>query len=227
MILCKDVQVSTMLGRMAKTAKLAGIKDADPGLMGLRSGTFKSASVKPDNGGYDIECLATSDNVDCEREVVVPDGLDWGPLNTYKAIYGEHTYGTRNAVATLRWVTRSTSPNGFRMRVRMLPDWYSDDIPRYKMLAERGALGMSIGFYAVDRSAPTPEEKRRYPGAESIVRKASVFECSLTPCPANMSCSGAAVYADDSKSAVLHELVAKGLLPDAYAPKHRRLLLLT
>lgn len=233
MILCRDMKADEMRDRLVRAAHKFIGPDVQPDAIGTVGRAFKAATAKPDNGGWDIEGVATTDDVDCENEVVLPGGLDWGPLNAYKTLYGDHIYGVRTAVATLRWVARSSSPNGFRIRARMLPDEFSEDIPRYRILAERGALGYSIGFFATDRGTLTPDEAKRYPRAKSIVRKAAVFECSLTSCPCNLACAGASVYADDSKASVLADLVAKSLLPGRFgslwdvAPPPRRVVVLT
>jgi len=201
--------------RLAKSADVVGVKGSDMGILGR---AFKAVTAKKENDGWEIEGIATTDDVDCDREVVLPDGLDWSTMNAYKVLYGDHSYGSRYAVGVLRWVSRSMSPNGWKLRARLLPETYSEEIGRTRMLAEAGVLGMSIGFMVRSRSEPTPEEARKYPGAESIVRGAEVFEVSFTTMPCNLACAGNSVYVDDSKSAGLYELVAKGRLDKRFAP---------
>lgn len=208
--------------RLRKSARKCGIEGDAIGILGR---AFKSVAVKQENSGYEIDGVATTDDVDCDREVVLPDGLRWDAVAKYKALYVDHMYGTKHAVAVYRYTSRTTSPNGWRLRARMLPDEYSDEVARVRMLAEHGALGLSIGFLATDRGAPTADEKRRYPAAESIVRKAEVFEVSYTSMPCNMACTGSVVYADDSKSAKVGELVRKGIIsPESWVPKPRRIV---
>lgn len=216
-----DIKRDGLLFRLRKVANERGVDGEGVGMIGR---AFKSVAVKQENAGFEIEGIATTDDVDCDREVVLPDALDWYTMGKYKALYADHMYGSRHAVAVYRWAARTKTPNGWRIRARLLPDDYSEEIPRMRTLAEHGALGWSIGFMARERGAPTDAERRSYPGAESIVRKAEVFEVSLTPMPCNLACMGVSVYADDSKAASVGDLVRKGLLPASFAQARRRII---
>lgn len=194
--------------------------DAAPDTVGMVGRFAKSAAaIVRDGKRIEIEGIATTSHVDADEEVVLPDGIDWDAFKSYQTLYLDHIYGARTAVAKLRYVTRhkSGSVDGWRLRAMLLPDDYSEEVKRVRMLAEAGMLGMSIGFIAADRGALTADEKRLYPKARSIVRKARVFEVSYTTMPCNLACAADRVYVDDEKAAGVRELVTKGLLPASYA----------
>lgn len=209
MILGREVS-NEIRESLAKRAKARGM-DGDVGMFGVR---FTKIEVKSEQKGYELDGVATSDMVDCDDEVVLPDGVMWDKLNKYKTLYVDHQYGVRHAAATLRNVVRKE--NRWRVQARLLPDDYSEDIPRLRVLASEGMLGMSIGFLALDRSAPTPEERKRYPGCESVIRKADVFEVSFTAMPCNLSCRASLASVSPETAGKVMELVAKGMLPEAY-----------
>lgn len=207
----------------------------DPTMIGVRAstGTLGIKQTK-DAGGpaWLLDGIATTGSIDQDEEVVLPGGGDWslfGPQGRYKALYSDHFYGSSSVVATVREVKRMTGKaDGWRIIAQFMPDDFGDHVVQAKMLAERGALGLSIGFMATDRSGPTPGEKAMYPGARSIVRAWKVFEVSTTPMPCNLDCGANALYVDDSKATAVAELVTKGLAPEwagkRFAPKRKRLV---
>lgn len=208
-----NADIAAIRAGMALRAKRLKLVDGDMGI----AGSDGSPVVHQQQGGTDIEFIATTDDVDSADEVVLPDGIDWTPLRTYKAIYGDHNYGMASIVAKFRSVVRIARPNGWKIRATLMPLHYSDDVPRVLELARAGVLGASIGFVSQERSKPTPEEKARYPLAKFVIRKLQVFEVSLTAMPCNLACQATALYVDDSKATRVMELVRKGLLPMNYA----------
>lgn len=197
-------------------ARIPGAED-----VGVVGSYLKAAKSIEENGGYEIEGIATTDDVDCDDEVVMPDGLDWKAFESYKAVYLDHMYGTRYAAGVRRWVKRVG--NGWLLRTRLLKE--CEESPKLLELAREGALGLSIGFVPNDRGQPTDAERKRYPRALSVVRSASVFEVSFTSMPCNMRCQTTGVYVDDSKAATLREMVVKGIIPEAWSLRKRRLML--
>lgn len=210
--------------------RLGEIEESGIGVRWLPA-TFTQKDI--DGGRTEIEGIATCDAVDCDDEVVLPDGLDWSVLERFKGLYVDHLYGVEHVVATLRRVSRVREPNGWKVHAVLLPDDYSADIRRVKELASRGALGLSIGFQAIDRGAPTDEERRLYPRAMSIVRRARVFEVSYTPMPCNVLCATTGVYVSESRAADAAALVRKGYAPPWFSPllergrQARRMVVLT
>jgi hypothetical protein len=216
--------------RMSDTCKRHGlaIDTAKAGMMGVS--LSDDSSIIAQNQGIEIEGLATYSTVDCDDEVVLADGLNFAAFDTYKAIYLDHAYSTRNVVATLRWIRPvkgiDGTVKGWRMRARLMPTDRFEDAARVLELAKAGALGFSIGFAPTDRGALTPAEQKMYPAARTITRKADVFEVSATPMPCNMSCAGVSVVADEGKAARLQSLVTKGMAwakpaLDYYRPEKR------
>lgn len=200
---------------MAETCRKHGlnIDVSKAGILGVSLG--KDTRVIEDRGGYEIEGLATYSNLDCDDEVVLSNGLDFSLFLRYKAIYNDHNYGTRNVVATLRRMNPvkgiGNDVVGWKIRTRLIDTDRFDDSARVLELTRHGAMGFSIGFVPIDRSAPTAEERKKYPGANLITRQAAVFEVSATPMPCNMSCAGVEVVADEGKAARLQSMVTKGM----------------
>jgi hypothetical protein len=208
-------ELSKAVTQLAARARERLGNDVDTTAIGVRWHRFDCKQVEV-NSGTEIEGIATTDSIDCDDEVVLPSGVDWSVMrSSYKAMYADHMYGVENIVATLRNVNEAVAPDGsvgWKVRARMMPDAYSPRVTQVKELAARGAVGLSIGFVAIDRGKPTREESELYPGARSIVRKARVFEVSFTAMPCNLSCSGVAVV-DEGKASVMRELVRKGQAP--------------
>lgn len=221
--------VAAVRAKMAALAskRVGGV--VDPEAVG-RVGRFcKAADLIPEANGWIVEGVATTDDVDSDDEVVVPSGIDWKILDSFKTLYLEHVMDFGAAVATLRYVKRfpdkSTNPRGWVLRARMLPEDSEPAVTKLLAMIREGAMGFSIGFLADDRGRLTPEEQKRYPNAKSIVRKCRVFECSFTTHPCNLSARVNGLYVDDSKAAQVLSLVRKGVLPAeygrAYTPSER------
>jgi hypothetical protein len=179
----------------------------DPTMIGVKMshGTLGVKQTR-DAGGeaWLLDGIATTGSVDQDEEVVVPGGGDWslfGPTGRYKSLYSDHFYGSSSVVATVREVKRMAGRvDGWRIIAQFMPDDFGEHVVQAKMLAERGALGLSIGFMATDRGAPTPAEKSAYPGARSIVRAWKVFEVSTTPMPCNLDCGGSTLWVEEGKA---------------------------
>lgn len=220
--------------RMSDTCKRHGlaIDTTKAGMVGVS--LSDDSSIIAQNQGIEIEGLATYSSVDCDDEVVLAEGLNFRAFDTYKAIYLDHAYSTRNVVATLRWIRPvkgiDGTVRGWKMRARLMPVDKFEDAARVLELAKAGALGFSIGFAPTDRGALTPAEQKMYPAARTITRKADVFEVSATPMPCNMSCAGVSVVADEGKAARLQSLVTKGMVwakpaLDYYRPEKRTIFI--
>jgi hypothetical protein len=80
-------------------------------------------------------------------------------------------------------------------------------------IAEAGGMGWSIGFEAVESGKPTAEEAKAYTQGErkprTVIRKWRWLETSATPFPCNVACQSMAMSTDESKMALLDELVTK------------------
>lgn len=190
----------------------------DPTLIGIRElrGDVTCKAVKDSaQGGYELDGMASTSEVDQDEEVVLQDGIDWTLLDRYKAVYADHAYGMSNVVGTVRWIKRRRHGlvDGWNIRVKLYGDEFSDQARQARMLGEANAAAFSFGFLATDRGPLTVAEKAIYPKARTIVRKSRAFEVSVTAMPCNLSCGATLLLADSEKVAAVGELIAKGLAP--------------
>lgn len=207
------------LGILERHAKAAGLKST------ARIGVFGShCATKADDGkrGFEIETVATTDDVDSQEEVVLPTGLDMTYLATNRKVFADHMYGIPHTVAKLQWIKAfpdAKTPRGFVARATLINDDTNPYVRAIKAMAadpEMG-IGMSIGFEATEWGPPSGDEKARYPGAKSIVRRARLLELSYTALPANVACQGGEVRVDGRRQAVFERLCRKGLIPASVA----------
>jgi phage head maturation protease len=162
---------------------------SDP--IGLLAGKAKFIRTKGRNDGV-VEVVATTDDVDLDDEVIVPTGADT-------------EYFKRNASVFIDHCTRMESRVGVALAIRPWPSgldqrgWLVDismdptDAARDVIAkCQNGGMGVSIGFRAIDRGTPTPDEVKRYSRAgkapRSIVREWEWLELSFTPMPCNVAC---------------------------------------
>lgn len=219
--------------------------------IGLRA--VKSPDIdtweNPAKSQREIILTATTDDIDSDREVVIPGGVDMMYFNVNKAIFVDHMYDQAHRVGTLRWTRPYPSVSaisGWEVRCSILgglSNPLADDT--WTIINEPGgAMGASIGFLALDYGAPDKTEKTMYPGAESVVRRAEVFETSLTSLPANVRCRvlGAELVMDpddlepqyQQAAATIQRLAVKGRIRAESAiafgvdpePKRRRVYML-
>lgn len=224
MILTPEQRAWVRADAMKQARKLTDSTDVEH--VGRLGRALIGVKASPQDTHIEIAGIATCDMLDCDEEVILPEGLDWSVFMQYKVLYSDHMYGTRNAVATVRCPpTRTTMPNGWKVQALLMPDHYNDAIPQVRMLAERGALGFSIGFIPIEWGDPSPDEAKRYKGVQTVIRKAKVFEVSCTPMPCNLACRAVLAHTDDSKAATVREMVTKGLLPSWYGGGPRPVVL--
>lgn len=175
----------------------------------LRKLKVLSLSEIEENGGTELEGIITTDAVDHASEVVLQDGLDFTPILDTKQVYVDHRYGLQTLIGKVRYITKNKgTPQGFRSRFRVLSE--SPMAPLVIQASREGLLGLSIGMDVVEESRPVGAEKAKYPGAVSIIRKAKVYEYSVTP----MNCNPDAVIdtVSESKSEKIEEKRRKRLL---------------
>lgn len=208
------------LDRLVTVASERIGKAADPTTIGVCSpGEYSSLHEKTESAGksYEIIGLANTAAVDNEAEVVLPGGADWrlfGPDSPkkYKCLYMHHDLKPSSVVATIRTLRRSTVPDGWFIRAKMMDPSFSDAARQAKMLAEEGVLGFSVHFLTNDKGPLTPEEKRLYPKAKSIVRKWIPFEISVSPMQVNVECGATALWMQSPKALSLPRVA--GMVPE-------------
>lgn len=169
----------------------------------------------------DIIAILNTDDIDSDKEVVVPSGLNPTYFVKNGKLFADHVYSSATAVGYLRGnglkLIQSNGREYWKARIGI----HSTDLGRDIMTIaqESGQFGFSIGFWPDDYGAPTPEEAKKYTqGSEipsMIVRTGGWFETSATPFPCNVTCQGKIVIAADveneSKS-LLDSLLSRGLI---------------
>lgn len=189
--------------------------------LGVRSFATSTKAID-ENGAIEVEVLATTEGVDLDSEVVVAGGLELDYLRANKKVFTDHNYGIGDVGGTLRWINPVPAAKGkaagWKMRVRLLKS--SPYYAMLKELAETDTIGASIGMEAVDVGPPTDEERKSYPAARSIIRKARALEVSFTALPMNVECQSDAVYRDQKNAARLHIAIKNGSVTLLREPRH-------
>lgn len=185
---------------------------SDSAQIGMR-GTF-SKSVKIQGDGRTIEAIATTNDIDLDSEVVLPGGADTTYFARNGKVFVDHMYRTQDVVGTLRSLTpfsRVGGGAGWKMVVHMIRGLPMADA--VLAIAEAGGMGWSIGFEAVESGKPTADEAKAYTQGErkpkTVIRKWRWLETSATPFPCNVACQSMQMVTDESKMAMLDELVTK------------------
>lgn len=172
----------------------------------------KDARVDRDN--RDIVVMATTDDMDLEREVVVPEGADTGYFFRNRSIFVDHQYTADRMIGKLRSAAPRYKPDGTQkgwlIRVHVL-DLPNNPLPDDILTAAEHGIGASIGFEAKEYGPPTEQEMARFKSQpRSVIRKWHWLETSLTFMPCNVACQSQVATVDDTRQAVLDELVTKG-----------------
>jgi len=188
--------------------------------IGVRSAFVGGVTVK--SGGpttINVTAWATTDAVDMDREVVLPEGCDWVSYfgANGKTLFVDHCYGVSYRVGYARALpTLKRTPSGglgWLLTGVIRTDTMNPNAQAVVDGAKDGRIGMSIGFEALEWGDPTPEERTKYRNAESIVRKCKILEVSYTYMPCNVECQTQAVTVDEAKALELATLKVKGVLP--------------
>lgn len=148
------------------------------------------------NSGDVITATATCDRLDLDREILLPGGADTSYIDANKAVFVDHCYDWASIVGHVKRLNRT--PDAWKFEARMLPDSGSAAVRLITACAMSFGIGVSVGFDPIDYGDPTPDELRRYPGAECIIRKYRLLEISFTGMPCNVSCRSDEVWVDDS-----------------------------
>lgn len=204
---------SERIDRIRKRMSDLGVigKDARVGTIGVaRTKTHTEAKT---NGDRNIVSVATTDAVDCDVEIIVPQGIDWSYYNTNRANFMDHRYDTAYHVGSMRsiklektgmltgWVNRSTIFKGMKSS-------HADDL---WTIATTCGIGCSIGYAEPKYRDAQQGDPQHYDGAESIVGSCKGLELSFTAFPCNVGCrSGVETDGMDEKvMGMLDSLVTK------------------
>ncbi len=171
------------------------------GTPGMVRGNVDAKDVTVDRSGRnrDILVRANTAAIDCDDEVVVPEGAQLDYIAKNRKVFLDHWYGYEDSIGGIR--------SGFPKLVDGV--WFVQfGVSRCekgeKVLndAEDFGVGVSIGFDALDAGPPTDEELERYGGGKSfssIVRKWHWIELSVTAMPCNVECQSVPEVAPKSK----------------------------
>ena len=190
----KQTNAAPMIDRLR--ARHPSHKDAAVGVTCALTGKGKAAYETPKNRSPEIVCYATTAAVDLADEVVIPGGVDLSYFMANRNLFVDHRYDAANVVGHCRSMTMTDE--GWVCRGQLL----GTDSPMERAvvaMAKAGTLAMSIAFVALDWGDPTPEERKAYPGASSIVRRSKALEVSYTALPMNVNCRMLAYY-DESEA---------------------------
>jgi hypothetical protein len=176
----------------AMTRRHAKVKDIEmAGSVGFYQ---EEAELKTDSSGRaQLLCRFCTSDVDMDREVVVPDGVDdtayWVP--TGRNVYADHAYEVREVAARTRThglVRGIDGKNYWEANVVLLRNKYGDAIREILDADPEGGIGTSIGFIPKARRTPTPDEVKRYGNGkafDTIVPACTMLEFSITAAPCN------------------------------------------
>lgn len=173
------------------------MSELDPTEFGLKASTktvWRDLQVKGldvDSSRRTVVARITSDAVDEEGEVVVPEGIDYSRfLKTGGVVFFNHEYdqpcGTcisithtdRGILATTKFPDR---PEGYR------GDWLPDQV--FAMFASDPPIvkSFSIGFAYLETRAPNAKDFKKYgrDDIKRIISKSKLLEYSVAPLPMN------------------------------------------
>lgn len=153
----------------------------------------------------------TTDDIDREGEVVLPDGLDLTSYQTNPVVLWNHDGAA--PIGKAQWIKRAG--NGIKAKTvyASRPDthvgeWLPDTI---FSLVQQGVLkGRSIGFLPLEMVSPSQEHIKANPTwekANAIITKSMLFEYSVVSIP----CNGAALLEAVSKGMKTDTLRSLGL----------------
>ena len=178
--------MTNLLETVAKRAAIDVAKDA----LRLVS-TDETASLQTyANRPSEVWCMATTDRVDDEGEVILPDGIDMEYLLKRGMVYIDHTYTVPNTVGKIRRMVRKAhgGRNGWESQVQIL-DANTPETQAIKALAAENMLSQSIAVQRLDSGRPDSGESAAYKGAQRITRKSRAIELSFTTWPMNPDCT--------------------------------------
>lgn len=162
----------------------------------------KNTMEKPEQKGSTVISIVSTNDVDLDDEVVLPGGM---LPNSYimenKSIFVDHEYDSEHTIGAMRRMT-TVKAGGVPLAIKMQSHLFGNHNPFARAVRDMlsvGIAGNSVGFIPVDYGAPTPEERKQYPGASSIVRVWECLEVSFTPMPCSKRCRAVGEVAEDDE----------------------------
>jgi len=161
---------------------------------------FKAWQPGPDQP-FQIEGYATTNAVDLEGEVIIPEGIDYRTYYydkskpTNKTMFVDHEYDTMSAVGMCR--NLKLTPRGLICQGRLIKGGVNQKRDWVELLAKQHSICHSVVCKRLETGPPTKDEQRIFPNATRITRRSLLIEISYTPLPMNGECQGYAVPIED------------------------------
>lgn len=170
-----------------------------------RRKTFTPKSLEVlDGERADVSWVTTKD-VDLDREIVDPDGMDLAVYQSNPVVLWDHD-PSRPPIARCGWIKRVE--DGFKAKTLYAPrpqdhpeqaSWFADEI--FHLVKSGFLVGKSIGFIPLEIDGP--DEVQKSMGCERVIKRSVLFEYSVVSIPCN---SLALVEAVSKKPSLMAQL---------------------
>lgn len=135
----------------------------------------------------DVSVICSAD-LDRQKEIVLPEGIDLTEFNLNPVVLWEHN--PENIAGKCKWINQDAAGRGLIAKTWYPPrpaDYVGEWLPeKIWQLTLAGVLrGKSIGFLATEIRDPTAEELAKYPDVERVVARGTLLEFSAVSIPAN------------------------------------------
>jgi len=147
-----------------------------------------STTVEPRQGGRIIAKL-TTDSVDRDGEVLIPQGMNAKDYENNPVLFYNHDYA--NPIGTVANLKRDDNAVVGELRFAKRPDDYQGDFfPAFveTLIRQEIVKGISIGFIPEDggsRSATKADKSKFGSSIKRVFNKWKLLEVSVAPLPAN------------------------------------------
>ena len=169
--------------------------------------------------------LITTDAVDLEGDVIMPDGMDASYFLTFRTVYWGHDYFMpQSSIGRMVNLRRTKEGIEADFTLARRPDDYKGEFPAdlvRALIDQKIVNGVSVGLDVKEKRGPSQKDRDRYgDDVNRIISKWKLLEFSVTPAPMNPTAVMRAM-----KSGALSPAQVKALGVDVDkmdAPKKRR-----
>lgn len=188
---------------------------------------------KMEDGSNSDVSMVTTDDVDRDGEVMLPEGINLDDFRKSPTVFYCHEY--TQPVGKCLWIKPETNPGNIGLsamtRYAKKPaDWQGPWLPDavHSMMQEGIGTGKSIGFIPTSKRAPTADELKTRPDWKNanngIIDRCVLLEYSVAPLPANQNALSLAV-SKALKTGTIDQNIADFLsktmsLPTTIPPAH-------
>lgn len=162
--------------------------------LGLRRVSSRAVTLEVSEGERTDVSLVTSDAVDRDREVIMPEGGDWSQFLKNPVVTFAHRYDEL-PVGRALWVKRQRdgAANGWLAKTRYTPrpqgwrgQWFPDAV--WHFVRSGDMPGKSIGFLPLEISAPGKDEidaRPEFSAVRTVIRRWLALEYAVAPVQSN------------------------------------------